>query len=107
MVIDHFSKYLWACLLKTKEGSAIVEELDIIFHQFGFPELFHSDNGKNLKIKTLSVIVKKDGLIAFGVNLITLSHKVQLSALIILLHNLLDWLSKVPNKIQITTRNSI
>ena len=37
--------------MENKEGSTIVEELELIFNQFGFPKIFHSDNGKEFKNK--------------------------------------------------------
>ena len=49
MCVDHFSKYLWGVLIENKEGETILKELELIFNQFGQPELLHSDNGKEFK----------------------------------------------------------
>lgn len=47
--IDAFTRFVWACPLKTQEASEIVEVLmDRVVGLFGVPKTVHSDQGKSL-----------------------------------------------------------
>ena len=45
-VKDHFTKFMWLRPLQRKQGILVASELRILFHEIGFPLIFHSDNGR-------------------------------------------------------------
>ena len=63
MVVDHFSKYLWGTLLENKEGSTIIQEMELIFKQFGKPKIFHSDNGREFQNKMTKQFCEDENII--------------------------------------------
>ena len=46
VVKDHHTKYVWLRALSRKEAVLVTTELRHLFHEIGFPLIFHSDNGK-------------------------------------------------------------
>ena len=48
-IIDHFSKYGMAFIIKNKEANTILKYLKIALETNGFPEEMGSDNGKKFK----------------------------------------------------------
>ena len=46
VVVDCFSKFLWAFPLKNKEAATIRKKLSKLFYSEGFPKVLQSDNGK-------------------------------------------------------------
>jgi len=45
VVKDHFTKYVWLRPIQRKEATLVSSELHILFHEIGFPTVFHGDNG--------------------------------------------------------------
>lgn len=44
-VKDHFSRFIWLRPLAKKEAGLVAAELRHLFHEIGFPLIFHTDNG--------------------------------------------------------------
>ena len=53
MCKDHFSGFVWLCALPREEAAAVPNELDILFTDVVYPQIFHTDDGK--EFTTLSV----------------------------------------------------
>jgi hypothetical protein len=49
LVCCHFTKYVWGELFKTKEGEPIAKWFNAEFQKDGFPDIYHSDNGGELR----------------------------------------------------------
>ena len=47
-MIDHFSKYGWAKLVKNKSADLVLLTIKHFFTFYGFPEILQSDNGKKV-----------------------------------------------------------
>ena len=58
-MIDHFSKYSWAKLVKNKSADFILLTIKLFFTFYRFPEILQSDNGKEFVFKKLKIIYKK------------------------------------------------
>ena len=58
VVKDHFTKFMWLRPLKRKEGILVASELRLLFHEVGFPLIFHSDNGKEFINKEVYSLLK-------------------------------------------------
>ena len=59
MVIkDHFTKYVWLRPIPKKEGELVAAELRILFHDVGFPLIFHTDNGSEFMNETVFNLLK-------------------------------------------------
>ena len=62
MCVDHFSKYSWGALINNKEAQTIVEQLEIVFSQFGFPTILQHDNGKEFDNELLKNYCNNNGI---------------------------------------------
>ena len=61
--IDAYTRFVWACPLKTQEASEIVEALmDRVVGLFGVPKSVHSDQGKNLVGNVAKMFYEKMGI---------------------------------------------
>ena len=61
--IDAFTRFVWACPLKTQEAPEIVEALmDCVVGPFGVPKSIHSDQGKNLVGNVAKMFYEKIGI---------------------------------------------
>ena len=61
--IDAYTRFVWACPLKTQEASEIVEALmDRVVGHFGVPKSVHSDQGKNLVGNVAKMFYEKMGI---------------------------------------------
>lgn len=61
--IDAFTRFVWACPLKTQEAPEIVEALmDRVVGTFGVPKSVHSDQGKNLVGNVAKLFYEKMGI---------------------------------------------
>ncbi len=54
-VKDHFSKFLWAYPLESKEVEPMAEKLLNQFYTFGPPCILQSDNGKEFVAQIINV----------------------------------------------------
>ena len=61
-VLTIFSKYTWGILLEDKEAKTITTQLNLIFNQFGKPEIFQSDNGTEFQNSLLKTLCEKLGI---------------------------------------------
>ena len=52
-IIDHFSKWYYGFLLKTKEAEDVLKKIEIYMENFGKCKILQVDNGKELKNKVL------------------------------------------------------
>ncbi|XP_037813201.1 uncharacterized protein LOC119604578 [Lucilia sericata] len=60
IVLDHFSKYHWLCLLKKFTASVIIEFLEKqIFHHYGVSEVVISDNGSQFRSNEFNAFLTK------------------------------------------------
>lgn len=55
VVVDHFSKFVWAKAFPNKDSLTVLQYLKSIFDVFGFPEALFSDNAKEFNSKILLV----------------------------------------------------
>ena len=58
VVKDHHSKYVWLRALAKKEAILVTAELRHLFHEVGFPLIFHSDNGKEFLNKLVYGMIR-------------------------------------------------
>ena len=59
-MIDHFSKYGWAKLVKNKSVDLILLTIKLFYTFYGFPEILQSDNGKEfVNQKVENYLLKK------------------------------------------------
>ncbi len=60
MVIkDHFTKYVWLRPFQKKEARYVAAELQILFHEIGFPLVFHTDNGTEFINEMVYTLLKE------------------------------------------------
>lgn len=59
IVINCFSKYLWAFPLKTKTGKEVAESLEMVFKESSPPKLFQTDQGTEFLSKNCQQLFKK------------------------------------------------
>jgi hypothetical protein len=57
-VKDHFSRYIWLRPLAQKESRLVAAELRHLFHEIGFPLIFHTDNGTEFISKKVYDLLK-------------------------------------------------
>ena len=55
---DHFSKFSWACALKSKEANDVAKYLVSLFYQFGPCKILQSDNGKEFTAQVIKDMKK-------------------------------------------------
>ena len=56
LVVDHFTKYKWGTLLRSKDHDAICEYLYALMRKEGTPERWHADNGSEFKNKWMDIV---------------------------------------------------
>ena len=57
-IIDHNTKFSWVSPLRYKSGAEVLQETKKIFWQFGFPQVLHTDNGKEFRNADMSEFCK-------------------------------------------------
>ena len=63
VIIDHFSKFVWAFPTKNQKAITVAKILiEDIFYKFGIPESLHSDQGRNFESSVVKEICKKFGI---------------------------------------------
>ena len=60
VIKDHFSKFTWLRAIQRKTEYFVATELRRLFHEIGFPSIFHSDNGAELINKTVFDLLKRN-----------------------------------------------
>ena len=55
---DHFTGFVWLRPLRRKEAARVARQLNVIFGSFGYPMIFHTDNGKEFTAQTVIELVK-------------------------------------------------
>ena len=58
VVKDHFTKFMWLRPLRKKQGILVAAELRLLFHEIGFPLIFHSDNGREFINNEVYTLIK-------------------------------------------------
>ena len=61
-VVDHFSKFSWLYPLYSKETDQVIPLLQQQFFSFGFPDILHSDNGREFKNRKMSEFCKANNI---------------------------------------------
>jgi transposase InsO family protein len=49
LIVDHFTKYKWGCIMYGKDAARVAQYLFEVFSQEGTPERWHADNGSEFK----------------------------------------------------------
>ena len=62
VIVDHYSKWMWAYPLLTKGGEDIVRIMSNLFSVEPCPNRWHSDNGKEFINEAMAKVVSKLGL---------------------------------------------
>ena len=60
VVKDHFTKFMWLRPLARKQGVLVAAELRLLFHEVGFPLIFHTDNGKEFINNEVYFLMKNE-----------------------------------------------
>ena len=55
---DHCTTFIWLRAIPRKEATIVAAELRHLFHEIGFPLIFHSDNGTEFMASVLELIRK-------------------------------------------------
>ena len=55
---DHCTTFIWLRAIPRKEATIVAAELRLLFHEIGFPLIFHSDNGTEFMASVLESIRK-------------------------------------------------
>jgi hypothetical protein len=63
VVIDCFSKKVWAKALKNKTGESVVEALEQIYHSTPFPDTFESDFGSEYKSSKVKSFLRNNNVL--------------------------------------------
>ena len=74
VVKDHFTKFVWLRPIQRKEAKFVAAELRILFHEVGFPLIFHTDNGTvfiNVLVYNLLIKTDPDILLVSGASCTT------------------------------------
>ena len=58
-ITDPLRKFTWLHPLLSKETEEVINILEKQFHQFGFPSILHSENGKEFKSKKMLEFCKE------------------------------------------------
>ena len=61
-ITDHHTKYSWLYALHNKTAEEVLEKLEALFWDFGFPQTLHTDNGKEFKNKLMQEFCQKHGI---------------------------------------------
>lgn len=61
-ITDHHTKYSWLYALHNKTAEEVLEKEEALFWSFGFPQMLHTDNGKEFKNKLIQEFCQKHGI---------------------------------------------
>ena len=61
-IVDHFSKWYYGYLLKTKEAEEILKKIEIFIESFGKPKILQTDNGKEFDNQYLKNYCEDNGI---------------------------------------------
>ncbi|XP_032233880.1 uncharacterized protein K02A2.6-like [Nematostella vectensis] len=62
VIIDYFSRYFEAALLRSTKTGAVIDFLDAIFTRFGYPEALRSDIGPQFTSVEFEAYLKSNGI---------------------------------------------
>ena len=62
VIIDYFSRYFEAAMIKPTKTGVIIEFLDAILTRFGYPEVLRTDNGPQFVSNEFQAFLRRNGI---------------------------------------------